>query len=127
MSFLYKINLDFAGVVASFICAIHCMAVPLVLSFGLIGSGHWVHNHTFDFIVIILGIFIAGFSLLSDYRKHNSFLPILLIVAGFTLLLIGLLNEHSIGHMLWSVAGSTLVMTAHITNWRLVRRILTTK
>ena len=31
---IFKINLDFAGMAASAICAIHCMAMPLILSLG---------------------------------------------------------------------------------------------
>lgn len=123
MSFLYKLNLDFAGVLASFICAIHCIAVPLILSLGVVNSGHWVHNHTFDIVVIVIGVIIASLSLLSDYKKHQSYFPILCIVIGFSFLAVGLKFEHSIYHMIWSVVGSCFVMTAHITNWKLSRKV----
>jgi hypothetical protein len=122
-----KVNLDFAGVIASFICAIHCMAVPLILSLGVANSEHWIHNHTFDVLVIILGVIIASVSLISDYKKHNSLKPLSLIVIGFSFLGLGLKFEHSIYHMIWSVIGSGFVITAHITNWKLGKQLCSIK
>lgn len=117
MSFLYKLNLDFAGVTASVICAIHCMAVPVILSLGIVNSSHWIHNHGIDMAVIATGIIIAALSLVSDYKKHKSLIPLITIIIGFGLLCYGLLEKNHDTHLWWSLAGSLCVISAHLINW----------
>ncbi len=118
MSSLFKINLDFAGFAASFICAIHCISMPILLSIGMVNSGHFLHNHTFDTVIIIIGICIAAMSLFSDYKMHKSKTPLTLIFIGFTVLIFGLKLGHDLPHILMSVVGSIFVASAHIINWK---------
>lgn len=118
MSSLFKINLDFAGFAASLICALHCIAIPIVLSLGLVNSSHFLHNHYFDTAIIAIGIVIASMSLLSDFKIHKSKLPLGLIAFGFTILIIGLKLGHDLPHVLMSVVGSGFVATAHYINWK---------
>jgi hypothetical protein len=117
MSNLFKINLDLAGAVASFICALHCIAIPIVLSLGIANSSHWLHDHTFDVVIICIGVVIASLSLVSDLKKHHSYLPLFLVLLGFSVLSIGIFN-HDYSHTLLSVAGSSMVISAHYINWR---------
>lgn len=103
---------------ASAICALHCMAMPLIVSLGVANSGHLFHDHTFDIAVIAIGIVIASISLLSDYKKHRSSLPIVFVIVGFSVLTYGLTHGHGGIHLLISLLGSFLVATAHFVNWR---------
>jgi hypothetical protein len=121
MSYLYKFNLDFAGMAASILCALHCIALPLLISFGLTTGSQLMHDHTFDIVIIGVGIGIACLSLFSDYKKHRSFLPIATIIVGFILLIGGLKAGHGWMHAAISVLGSILVTTAHIINWKKTR------
>jgi uncharacterized membrane protein YfhO len=118
MSFLYKFNLDFAGMAASILCALHCIALPLFLSLGLTTSSSLLHNHSFDIAIIGIGIVIACLSLLSDYKKHKSILPLSCILVGFVVLIYGLKSGHGYEHAAISVLGSLIVTTAHIVNWK---------
>lgn len=118
MSSFFKINLDFAGMAASAICAIHCMAMPLILSLGVAHSGHLFHDHTFDIAVIAIGIVIASASLITDYKKHRSLLPLMLVIVGFSVLTYGLTHGHGGIHLWISLIGSGLVSSAHFINWR---------
>ncbi|HRO09198.1 MAG TPA: MerC domain-containing protein [Saprospiraceae bacterium] len=111
---------DFAGMFTSLLCAVHCSAVPVLISMGALGSSTWLHNHAFDWVVIGIGIIIAGYSLVGAYfRKHRNIRPLLLASAGFVLLLIGMAEHH--GWMLiFSVLGGITVAYAHLQNHKLV-------
>ena len=114
----FKINADSAGFFTSLLCALHCSAVPVLISFGLIGSGSWLHNHTFDWVIIALGIVIASYSLVGDYfRKHRNIIPIAIAASGFIFLFIGMVEHH--GWMLiFSVLGGLMVAYSHLLNFR---------
>ncbi len=118
MSFFYKFNLDFAGFAASFICAVHCVSLPILMSLGLTASSSFLHNHFFEMVIIGFGVVVATASLYNDFKKHKSYLPMAFILPGFMILIYGLKGHHDLTHTLVSVLGSTLVATAHILNWR---------
>lgn len=105
-------NPDFMGIVASMTCAVHCLAVPLIASMGMMNTGH--HNHVFDFVFLSFGLVFAGFSLFRDVKVHRNFVPILLGLVGFTMLIIGILNHIS----LLSFFGGSAIAIAHIINFR---------
>lgn len=114
----FRLHADAAGFFASLLCAIHCSAIPILISFGLIGSGSWLHNHLFDWIIIGLGFIIAGYAIVGDYlKKHKKPLPLLVAVTGFAFLLIGMIDHHG-WLLIFSVTGGLLVATSHVLNWK---------
>jgi hypothetical protein len=123
MSFFHKFNLDFVGFAASFVCAIHCLAIPIFISIGISTSTAIVHDHTFDLVIIGIGIIVAVSSLFTDIKKHNSYLPLSIIVIGFCVLLFSIQGHHDWKHAMISVLGSGLVASAHYINWKKVRNI----
>src|SRR5690606_26098025 len=114
----FQWNADSAGFFASLLCAIHCSAIPILISLGLMSSGSWMHNHLFDWIIIGFGFVMAGYAIVGDYfKKHRKILPMILAFLGFAFLLIGMIEHH--GWMLiFSVAGGLLVATSHVVNWK---------
>lgn len=114
----FQWNADSAGFFASLLCAIHCSAIPILISLGLMSSGSWMHNHLFDWIIIGFGFIMAGYAIVGDYlRKHRKIQPLLFAVTGFAFLLIGMIEHH--GWMLiFSVIGGRLVATSHVLNFR---------
>jgi MFS family permease len=114
----FNLNPDAAGFFASLLCAIHCSAIPIMISLGLMGSGSWLHNHLFDWIIIGFGFIMAGYAIVGDYfKKHRKILPLAIAATGFSFLLIGMIDHH--GWMLiFSVLGGLLVASSHVLNWR---------
>ena len=109
-------NADFAGSLAAMICAVHCMAFPLLLSFGLVSSTH--HNHAFDFIFMAGGILIAGYVLVKDYiYKHRQLGPLFISALGFLLLFFGIQSHGEL--FLLSVSGGLIITFSHFQNWKL--------
>jgi hypothetical protein len=119
-SFLQR-NPDFAGMFTSLLCAVHCSAVPVLVSMGVLSTSTWLHNHAFDWIVIGIGVVIASYSLVGDYfKKHQNVKPLLFAFVGFAFLLLGMVEHH--GWMLiFSVVGGILVAYAHLHNHKLGR------
>ena len=121
MKSIFSINADTAGFFTSMLCAIHCSAVPVLVSLGLLGSGTWLHNHMIDWVVIGFGIIIASYSLLGDFiRKHRNILPLGMAFTGFLFLLIGMVEHHG-WMLLFSVSGGLMVASAHLINHRIGR------
>lgn len=117
MNKFFSFNIDFLGFITSFVCAVHCIAVPVIFSLGLIGSGGMTHNHYFDILIVGIGLFIAGSSIVRDYNKYGSFIPFATGIVGIFLLLIGL-NGHEFIHNICSVLGGTMLAYAHYLNWK---------
>lgn len=109
-------NLDFLGFSASFLCAIHCLALPFLLSLGLFGGLSWLHHPSVEWGLIGTAVVIAGPALYRGYRQHGRARPVWLAGIGF--LLLGL-SRSSIGdeHLL-TAAGGLLIATAHWFNWK---------
>ena len=109
-------NFDLAGATAATLCAVHCAVFPVLLSFGLVSST--AHNHTFDWILMSIGIIIAGYVLVKDYTlSHKNFTPIAVATIGFITLFTGIETHGE--HFYLNVLGGLLIVASHILNWKL--------
>lgn len=114
-------NLDFWGFLASFLCALHCAAVPLILLFGSLGSFAWLANHTVELGFITLSIILAYWSLWSSYKRHHKQKKAVnIVLVGFGFLIVSRLVPHNIGDVL-VVIGGLIVAYAHYVNWQLLQ------
>lgn len=77
---------DWAGMVASIGCAIHCAAMPLVLAYlPSLGLG-WLADEGFHRWMAVICFALAAAAFVPGWRKHRSFLPA--IWGGIGLLLL---------------------------------------
>ncbi len=111
-------RLELTGSFVALACAIHCISIPLIISFGGLGVIQII-DHTFvevGFLVVTL--IIAGWSLFVNYSKNMiNAIPIALFLVGFTALFISILFHF---HIL-SAIGGLLIATAHLVNWKQLR------
>jgi hypothetical protein len=115
----YKLDLDMLGASASFLCAIHCALVPLIISFGMLSGLSFIVNPAWELFFIGSSLLIASISLINGYRKHHSNLkPLLTALVGFTIIFVGhYAVAGTFGH--WTaVLGGLLVAWAHILNFK---------
>lgn len=112
---------DRVGATASFLCAIHCAALPFVLALlPLLGLG-FLADHRFERAFVLFACVLALASLLSGYRRHRRVLPLRLALPGLALLLLGVTvaEAYSIGvHSALVTCGGLLVAAAHFINLR---------
>jgi len=112
----FGFNLDFAGAATAAVCALHCTAFPILLSLGLISSTH--HSHMFDWIMMSVGIVIAGYILVKDYAFfHKNVTPLVTAVLGFVALFAGI-ETHG-NYIFLNILGGLLIVASHFFNWRL--------
>ena len=112
-----KSNFDIYGSMTAMLCAIHCATFPLLTSIGILGIGNY-HNHVVDWTLLVLGLFFAMNSILSDFIKyHRNILPLFFGILGFVLLSIGISTHHDSFPYLNIIGGLTIFM-AHIINIR---------
>ncbi|MFN8672614.1 MAG: MerC domain-containing protein [Candidatus Sericytochromatia bacterium] len=113
-----KYNLDSIGFSASFLCAIHCIFVPIFLTTLSASSLSFLSNPRIEFFMIIFSIFIALLSLIPSYKNHKSLLPIISVFMGFFLIFTGhfLVNENY--EYIFTPIGAFIIAFSHIINWQ---------
>lgn len=118
----FQPHLDFFGFSASMLCAVHCMAVPLVVTFGALSGLAWLTNPWVEITLIAASIWIASWSLTRSYFKyHRRFTAISIVAGGFALLIVSRFVAHE-WEPIMAVLGGVTIATAHWINWRLCRQ-----
>ncbi|MFZ5655949.1 MAG: MerC domain-containing protein [Pseudomonadota bacterium] len=116
---------DRVGFAASFLCAVHCAVVPLLLALvpalGLRIGGWADIDQAFVVFASLLGL--ATMSL--GYRRHRAFRAWALLLPGLALIWIGSftsLHDHGWAHALVMTLGGLALAAAHGVNLRLSHR-----
>lgn len=112
---------DRLGATASFLCAIHCAALPFVLALlPLLGLG-FLAGHAFERAFVAFAAALAVFSLVGGYRRHRRVQSLVLAAAGLTLLVSGVTFISAMPlavHSSLVACGGVLLATAHFVNLR---------
>ncbi|HET8942406.1 MAG TPA: MerC domain-containing protein [Rudaea sp.] len=116
---------DRVGAMASFLCAIHCAALPFVFALLPLLGLEFLASHNFERIFIVCASLLATITLVHSYRLHRIRLPLLLLVPGLALLWTGgfIFDVHA-GLNLHAVVvtiGGSCVALAHVLNMRIRR------
>lgn len=113
---------DRFGASASFLCAVHCAMLPLVVAIPpSLGLG-FLSEHAFERGFVVFSVAVAIASLWYGFRRHHRLAAFLFMVPGVLLLLLGVVVEadHTgTFHAVLVAIGGLLVMAAHIANLRL--------
>ena len=116
-------NLDKAGATASLLCAIHCAAMPLVVTLlPFVGLSFLAHELT-EWVLLFAAAAIGLTSLCWGYREHRSRRALAVLSLGLSLAFCGrVLEENGIG---WGavamVLGGCTVAASHLINRALCR------
>ncbi|MGI4719353.1 MAG: MerC domain-containing protein [Janthinobacterium lividum] len=112
---------DYAGMAASALCLVHCLAMPLVLAafplLGLGGEHHALHD------ALLLGVSVPVLlALVPGYLKHRDPVALSLGVAGLASFLVAVfVLGPRVGEMAetaGAVLSSVLLLGAHVRNHR---------
>jgi len=116
--------LDKTGATVSWLCAVHCLAMPFLISFlPLLGVSFLAHEGI-EYIIVGISTVIALVTLLPAYfKQHRKIRTLLLFVSGICFVVFAdLLFEESIfGKIIFVSAGAMCITTAHFINRRLCR------
>lgn len=116
-------RLDNIGITASTLCAIHCAIVPVMFtSLPLLGLG-FLANAWLEWGMIALTLVIGACSIgLSYLRIHRKPLPLFLLIAGFTIIILGHMFTSGWAGILVVPAGGLLIAAAHFVNYKFAGR-----
>ncbi|MGP1992918.1 MerC domain-containing protein [Zobellia laminariae] len=119
-----KNTIDLIALSSALICAIHCMAIPMLLSISALNSLYFLENPYVEGIFISLGIVFVFTSLWPSYKKiHFQAKPLLYAALGFIFIALGRLNLTELWEITNTVTGSVLISLGHFLNWKLLRTI----
>lgn len=115
---------DRLGAAASFLCALHCAALPFVLALLPAVSLGFLADHGFERGFIVCASVLALSTMLYGFRRHRAANAFALLLPGLALLWIGgfAFDLHGgLGwHSLLVSCGGTGVALAHLVNLRLM-------
>lgn len=114
--------LDRAGMWASALCAIHCIALPMLVAISAFSGLAFLDDPRVENVIITVSILLGTSSLLPSYFKHHrKIFPILILLFGFFFIGLSRFMMHVCEQVLVS-AGAALVASAHFLNYRLCRK-----
>jgi hypothetical protein len=106
------------GMTLSFLCLIHCLSMPFIITLLPIVAGGFL-NHTLE-IILVAGSFVLAILLLTkDYKVHRKSSPLLLLIGAGVLQYFGLFVVNESQESLYVIAGSVLMAIAYLTNWNM--------
>jgi len=113
---------DRFGASASFLCAVHCALLPLVIAvLPALGLG-FLADHRYERAFIAFASLLALSTLLAGRRRHQRWHAFGFLLPGIALLAAGIsvdFDHSSMLHAMLVGLGGTLVAAAHMTNLRL--------
>ena len=117
--------LDSWGAAASWLCAVHCLALPFAVSLLPFIGLSFLLEETTERVFILVSMTLAALSLLPAYfRQHGKIRAIAFFSAGIGLIVAShlLLEESLILKAAFLVTGAVLISVAHLVNRRLCRK-----
>jgi len=118
----YSSRLDHAGMTASILCAAHCAIVPLLITVLPLAGLGFLANPLVEWSMIIFALFVGCYAIGSSYfRIHHEALPVMVLIAGFLVIIAGHIWVHGWREALIVPMGGLLIATAHLINYRYAR------
>ena len=116
---------DAVGIVASLACALHCVAVPLALVAGPLGSLPMASDDVFHQLLLWVVVPSAAIAFSMGCRRHRDRLVLWMGIAGLVSLIAAFTVVHELagenGERLLATVAAGLLVTAHVRNFRLCR------
>lgn len=118
----YKINLDRIGITASTLCAIHCAALPFLITVLPMWGMDFLANEVVEITMIAVSLIIGIWSLSAAYRKqHHRIMPILILISGFTCIAFGHFSGIELLEPILIPLGGFTIAIAHYINLRMLK------
>ncbi len=114
---LYK-----TGMFLSFLCLIHCLATPILLTTLPFIAKDWI-SHTTEVYLVAGSLIIAIYLLTKDHRVHNNIYPLFLLLISIFFNGIGLFILPEKFETPTIILGSLIMASAYLLNWKLHSKI----
>ena len=132
-----QIHFDRIAIILSGICAIHCILLPVIATliplFAItIQHGHQLHEFWFHQFILVFILPVSIIGLITGFRSHRQWLPIVIAIIGLLILLSNalfagyLISNHIIPHegeMILTITGGVIHSIGHILNLLATRKL----
>ena len=116
---------DKAAISLSLICAVHCLAMPLVIALLPALASYGLADEAFHTWIILAVIPLSAFALTMGCKKHRQLNVLYTGLVGLFLLCLTPLLGHELlgetGEKALTTAGAALIAASHLKNFRLCR------
>ena len=109
-------NIDFAGICASILCLLHCLAIPVLVILGRDSVLWFSEIWWIESLIIFSALIIGLVAFWGGYTVHKQHIIPVLFVAGFLLLITGEAVGHQWLGIVLSVVGAIVIAYAHYQN-----------
>jgi 4-hydroxybenzoate polyprenyltransferase len=116
---------DKTGAALSWACAVHCLAMPFLISLLPAAGFAFFAHEGIEYLFIGSSVLVASISLLPGFfRFHRNVNTLLLFAGGIALMISadGFFEENFAGKILTVAAGALFVTAAHALNRYLCRK-----
>lgn len=108
---------DFVGGILALFCALHCMAMPIILSVSTMSNIDWLEGTWIEWGLIVSSVGVSGITLaLSWQYRHGKSLPAKTAILGFLLFWLAQQQTQLDSHLTLSALGGSLIALAHLWN-----------
>lgn len=114
---------DGLAISASFVCLVHCLAVPALLLLAPALAAYVAFPEAFHLGALAFAVPTSALALAAGYRRHRWGMPLWLVVPGLLLLMLGaLIAPEGLSETLLTVLGASALAIGHAMNWRALPR-----
>jgi hypothetical protein len=114
---LIRDRLDRMGVFLSALCAVHCVSGVVLVALLGVSGGVLLDPRIHEF-GLAAAVVIGALGLGAGIMRHRRRGPLMLGGAGLTLMACGLIAPHGLAEVALTIAGVTMLASAHIGNLR---------
>ena len=111
-------NMEKVGFYLSIICAVHCIATPVIITLLPFLGSSFIGDHSWEIWFIGGSLILAGVLLFTDFKKHHNPIPLYLLIGSFV---VKALEIVWLGHrfeFLTGSLGATFIAFAYYFNWK---------
>ncbi len=111
-----QVHFDRFAILLSGICAIHCVALPIIASLipllsVTIQHGHALHEFWFHQLIILFILPVSVIALVTGYRSHFQLIPVIVASIGLLILVaVTVSAEYLISHHVMPYYAETIGM-----------------
>jgi len=119
-----RLRLDESGAVVSWICAVHCLAPPAIVSLLPAAGLGFLTDSLVEHLLVGLSMLIAALSFIpAFFARHRKLRAALLFVAGLSMILLAdaVFEDNFYGRLASIACGALFITAAHLLNRRLCR------
>lgn len=119
---LNQVDLDKAGATASLTCAVHCAAMPLVITLLPLLGLTFLADERLEWGLLGLSALLGVSSLCLGFREHGRRSALAILAVGLSLMALGRISEErqwGCASVLVVVFGGSTIAASHLLNRRL--------